>query len=247
MNTASTPRSARRTLIALVTATAALALVATSGCTTKVVSAPAGSPTNSVTASGSGKVSATPDEATMNFGVSAQAKTADAALASASKNAEKISAAVKAEGVASEDIQTSGISVYPQTGQTGTITGYEANLTLTVKIRDLASIGEVIAAANTAGANNISGPAFGIADDAAYRADAIDKAVADARTSAEAMAKAAGRSMGDVISITSSNVSVPQPMGGMAYGDAKASLESVPVEVGQLDVIADLTVVFELK
>jgi uncharacterized protein len=247
MNVTGHTRTNRAALALLLAIAALTALAVTTGCTTKVITAPAGAAANTVTASGSGKVAATPDEATMNFGVSARATDADDALAAASKTAEKITAAVLGAGVAKKDIQTSSVSLYPQSDASGKITGYEAGLSLTVKVRDLGTIGEVIAAANAAGANNISGPAFGIADDAKYRAAAIDKAVADARTSAEAMAKAAGGKIGDVISVTRSNVNVPPPVHAGALGDKSAGMESVPVEVGQLDVTADLTVVFELK
>lgn len=247
MKAATRTRSLRFTTMLLLVAAAALALAATTGCTTKVVTAPSGAAINSVTASGSGRVSATPDEATMSFGVNARATDAGTALASASKVAEKITAVVVKAGVDKKDIQTSGVNLYPQTNSSGKITGYDANLSLNVKIRDLDSIGKVIAAANTAGANNISGPGFGIADDSAYRAQAIEKAVADARKSAEAMAKAAKRSVGDVLSITSSNVTVPGPYYDTALSSKGAALESVPIEPGQLDVMADLTIVFELK
>ncbi len=245
---AATPTRSRHTATALLLAAAALlALTSATGCTTKVVTSPAGAAINSVTASGSGKVSATPDEATMSFGVNSRATDAGKALAAASKTAEKISAAVAKAGVDKEDIQTSGVNLYPQSNSSGKITGYDANLSLNVKIRDLDAIGKVIAAANAAGANNISGPGFGIADDAEYRAQAIEKAVADARKSAEAMAKAAKRTVGEVLSISSSNVNVPGPFYDMALSSKSAGLESVPIEPGQLDVTAELTIVFELK
>ncbi len=247
MPAATRTHTLRFTSTRLLVAATALALAATTGCTTKVVTAPTGAMINSVTASGSGKVSATPDEATMSFGVNARATDAGKALASASKVAEKITAAVAKAGVDKKDIQTSGVNLYPQTNSSGKITGYDANLSLSVKVRDLDSIGKVIAAANAAGANNISGPGFGIADDSAYRAQAIEKAVADARKSAEAMAKAAKRSVGDVLSITSSNVSVPGPFYDFSGAAKSATLERVPIEPGQLDITADLTIVFELK
>jgi len=226
----------------------AIALVALSGCT-KVITTPAGSAANTVTASGMGTAQATPDTAEMSFGVSTTSANAKTALDDASKVAEDITAAVKKQGVAEEDIQTRDVSVYPQTtDQNGkqVITGYSANLTVRVKVRDIGKLGDVISAANAAGANNISGPTFTVADPAPYRAEAIDEAVADARRSAEAMAKAAGKSVGTVLSISSTDVSsIPGPMFAGAALDAAKS--SVPIEPGQLDITANVTVIFELK
>jgi len=113
-------------------------------------------------------------------------------------------------------------------------------------VHDIAKLGDVITAANAAGADTINGPTFSISDPAPYRADAINRAVADARVTATAMAKAAGKSLGSVLSISSGDVS-SQP-GPLYAADATAgAAKSVPIEAGQLDVTANVTVVFELK
>ena len=78
------------------------------------------------------------------------------------------------------------------------------------------------------------------------RAKAIDEAVADARQSAEAMAKAAGKSVGEVLSMSSSDVGlVPGPM--YSTSDMAGAAKDVPIEPGQLDITANVVVVFELK
>ncbi len=226
-----------------------VSIAALSGCTTKVVTAPAAQPLNTVTASGNGKVSAAPDEAVMTFGVTKQSPDAKKALKAASAVGKEITEALKQAGIDAKDIQTQNVSVYPQQTTQGNkviITGYDASLVVTTKVRDIERLGDVITAANEAGANSINGPAFIISEESPYRAQAIDKAVADARKSAEAMAKAAGKSVGEVVSMSTSNVTVPIPMGGVAYS-ADAAKASVPIEPGQLDVSADVTVVFELK
>jgi len=223
-------------------------VVALTGCGTKVVTAPTSEQLGTVTSSGTGKASATPDQAVMSFGVTAQNKDAKAALEDASKTAEQISAAVKKEGVDEKDIQTQNVSVFPISGpDSSQITGYQASLSVSVKVRDLESLSDVIGAASSAGASDISGPSFEVADDTAYQQEAIDKAVADARKSAEAMAKAADKSVGDVLRISSSSTDVI-PLTGRAELSAKdAAASGVPIEPGQLDVTADVTVVFELK
>jgi uncharacterized protein YggE len=225
----------------------ALALVALAGCGTASTSS-TGTAANTVTASGAGTTQAAPDTAEMSFGVTTMSSNAKTALDDAAKIAERIASAVKKQGIAGEDIQTRDVSVYPQSSdQNGkqVITGYQASLSVQVKVRDIAKLGEVISAANAAGANTISGPSFTIDDPAPVRAEAIDEAVADARKSAEAMAKAAGKSVGDVLSISSSDMgSFPGPM--YSASDV-ATAKSVPIEPGQLDITATVVVVFELK
>lgn len=235
----------RRVLAA--SALIALALAA-SGCTTKVVSGTDGAGANTVTASGTGQVSAVPDEAVMWFGVSERAKDAKSALDGASKKAEAISAELKKQGVDADDIQTAGVNVYPQYDRNGnTVTGFEASVNYTATVKDIERLGEIITALANAGAQNVSGPSFGISEDATYRRDAIKKAVDDARMQAEEMAEAADKSVGEVVSITSSAVNVPYRNYAAKTAIAEDAAGAVPIDPGTLDVSAALTVVFELK
>lgn len=238
-------------LTALVAALAlGLAAGALGGCT-KVVTTPttpAGAAANTVAASGTGTAQATPDTAEMNFGVMVASDNPKKALNDASTAAEKIAAALKKAGVDDKDIQTRDVSVYPETSYKGgrdVVTGYRATLSVQAKIRDIGTLGDVINAGNNAGANSINGPTFTVADPAPTRAKAIEKAVADARKSAEAMAKAGGKSVGAVLSMSSSDVAAqPMPYAADALG---ARMKSVPIQPGQLDVTSNVTVVFELK
>jgi hypothetical protein len=223
-----------------------LALVALAGCgQAATTTAGTGATTNTVTASGAGTAQAVPDTAEMSFGVTTLSDNAKSALDDASTVAEQIAAALKKQGIDEKDIQTQDVSVYPQTvDQDGkqVITGYQASLRVSAKVRDIAKLGQIISAANAAGANEIGGPVFTIDDPAPARAEAIDEAVADARKTAEAMAEAAGKSVGDVLSMSSSDAgSFP-----MAYGVAEAAGD-VPIEPGQLDISANVVVVFALE
>jgi uncharacterized protein YggE len=243
------------TSLAVLAALAALAAaMLLGGCTTKVVTASGSGPqAGTVTAQGSGTASAIPDQAVMSFGVSAQAKDAKSALDQVSAKADKVDAAIKADGVADKDIQTQNVSVDPQYGNVPSgssrpapIIGYQASLSVSAKVRDLGSLSKVIDDATKAGLDNVNGPTFSISEDSSYREVAIAKAVADARITAAAMAKAAGKSLGAVLSVTSNTVNSPI---GLAYSGHRigAASAAVPIQPGQLDVSADLTVVFELK
>jgi uncharacterized protein len=241
------PLKNRYATVALLAALA-LALAALAGCGVAGTSSAGAAAANTVTASGTGTSHAAPDTAEMSFGVTTTSANAKTALDEASSGAAQIATALKKQGIAGQDIQTQDVSIYPQTvDQHGkqVITGYQASLTVAVKVRDIAKLGDVISAANAAGANDISGPTFTIADPAPARAKAIAAAVADARKSAEAMAQAAGKSVGAVSSLSSSDVgSVPNVYGA---ANAAGAAKSVPIEPGQLDITANVVVVFELK
>ncbi len=239
-----------RTWLVLVVALLAAA-VALGGCTTKVVTAPSGTAVNTVTSTGEGKAVAAPDQAEMTFGITMQGTDAKKTLDDAAKRADAIIAALKKAGVAKEDLQTSGVSLYPQqdysSGKAPRITGYQASVQVRATIKDIEKVGDIINAGTAAGANEVYGPTFTLSEQSASRADAIDKAVADAKARADVMARAAGKSVGAVLSISEAGVSVPP----IVYADsAKSSLggaAAVPIEAGTLDVTANVTVVFELK
>ena len=220
------------------------------GCTTKVVSA-TDKALDTVTASGEGKAVAAPDEAQMGFGSTTQGTEAKKTLDEAGKKSAAIIAALKKAGVAQEDIQTSGVSLYPQqdysNGKTPKIIGYQASVQVRVTLKDMATIGDIIEAGTAAGANEVSGPTFTLSEKSASRASAITKAVADAKARAEVMAKAAGKSVGDVLSISEAGVTVPPIYARSANYALDAAAAAVPIETGTLDVTANVTVVFELK
>jgi uncharacterized protein YggE len=222
-------------------------LFALTGCGAAVSSA--GSAPDTVTALGTGTGSASPDTAQISLGVTFISKDRLAAQDGASKTAAAIIAAVKAAGIDAKDIQTGQISLNEQYGSTGSkITGYQASQSIDVKTKSLDKVSAAITAATNAGATNVSGPTFTLADANAARVDAITKAMADAKVRAQAMAKAAGRTLGRVVSVTEGASSQPGPLfdSALTSGASKSSIP-VPVETGQVDTQTQLTVVFALQ
>jgi uncharacterized protein YggE len=230
----------------LAVAALAVALVVATACT-KVVTTDTAT-TNSVTAAGQGKASATPDEAVMTFGVTSNAPDPKTALASASKTAAKITGAIKGQGIPAEDIQTWSIELYPRASKTKPGRNYQASISVRVTIRDIDKVGDVVGAADGAGATNINGPNFTVSDWSPYQTKAIDRAVKDARSNAEAMAKAAGRTLGNVISVSTASANVPVAQYGSSFIPYSGMRGlTVPVEPGQMEITEDVTVVFDLK
>lgn len=206
--------------------------------------------TATLTVSGVGEASATPDMATITVGVETQGPTAVAALDANSAQAGALIAEAKARGVEDRDIQTSGLSIYPQYDQRSQtregppeIVGYNVSNEVRVRLRDIAGLGETLAALVGAGANQMRGISFGIADDQALMDKARKLAVADARRKAEIYAAAAGVELGPILSISEGGGRVPQPGGPMMRSMVA---ESVPVEAGEGAVSITITLVWSI-
>ncbi len=195
---------------------------------------------------GTGVVKTTPDTATISAGVVTQAVKAANAIDANATAMTKVIDALKASGVDSKDIQTAYVSVDPRYDDSGqSLVGYNATNSVTAKVRDLAQVGDVIDAAVAAGANSVSGPSLSRDDqDQLYR-DALEDAVAKARLKATTLARAAGRSLGEIRSLSEETVG-SGPIAYDAYA-AKAPVASTPIEPGTTEVTASVRVVFALS
>ncbi len=209
-----------------------------------------------VSARGEVSVFVDPDVATVNLGVSTTDKSAATARQKNTKAMTAVVAAVQKAGVAAKDIQTSNVSIYPtydyQKSSTE-VTGYQVSNTVTITVRDLTKIADVVNAALGAGANQINGVSFDLQDkDSVY-----DKALADATKKAskkaKVMADAAGLAVGDIVSIVESGAEGQPYYGGMgAYVDmanaapkeAAAANLGDSIQVGQINVYASVTVTY---
>jgi uncharacterized protein YggE len=199
-----------------------------------------GSSGATITVTGNGTADAVPDRASFQFGVDTRAANARDALTRNSSAAAAVVAALKTAGVDGADLQTSVVSLSPQTGSDGnTIVGYAATNSVSAAV-PLAKAGSVVDAAVGAGADSVSGPSLDTSDrDALYR-DALKRAVADAKAKAEALAASAGVQLGAVRTISEAGAPEPLP-----YAARAAALgPAVPIEAGTQQVSATVTVTF---
>jgi uncharacterized protein YggE len=195
---------------------------------------------------GTGSVTTTPDTARLSAGVTTQGSTASEAMDANARAMAKVIAALKDAGIASKDLQTEFVSVNPRYDDAGqAITGYSATNSVSAVVRGLSDVGDVIDAAVAAGANNVNGPSLARDDqDKLYR-DALEKAVANARDKANALASAAGVSLGKIRSLTES----PESAGPIAY-DTFSALKAdsgTPIEPGTAETTATVRVVFAIS
>jgi hypothetical protein len=201
----------------------------------------AGTSTDSVTVSGTGTVIAVPDQAEFDFTVQTKAATAAAALSRNATDTKAVITAVEGSGVAEADIQTTQVSLDPVTSSDGTsITGYTAFDTISVTKLAIAMAGAVVDAAVGAGANGVSGPSLSVSSQDSLYNQALKAAVAQAKTKAQALADAAGRSLGVVTTIVEGGGSPSVPF---AVGAAK---DSTPIEAGTQQIQATVTVTYAL-
>ena len=228
---------------ALVVAIAALSVRV--GPTTAAPATAADPATHTITVSATGKVTVVPDVARVTLGVTITKGNVKSARASAASAMTNIIAAVKAQGVADADLQTVGLSLYPQyaNGSSTRIAGYTISEQLQVTIRDLDKTGDVVDAATAKGATDVNGISFELADPAKAMNDARASAVAAAQVSAQAMATAGHVTLGSVVSISDTNPGTP-----IYYGASRAAAldAATPIKVGTQDVSVLLTVVFEI-
>lgn len=207
---------------------------------------------NTIIVTGTGKVTTLPDEASIQVSVQSDGTTAALALDLNSKDMQKVLDRLKAEGVKDSDIETSNVVVYPNryydqsTGQEKT-TGYRAENTVTVTFRDLAIIGKIFAAVVEAGADNVYGPTWQLSEDNPAMATALTRAIANARSKAEAIAADQNVQLGDAIVISESSASTPIYMyDKAAAAGAGESITVPPINPQNLDVTASVTVTYRM-
>ena len=199
-----------------------------------------------LTVTGEGQASATPDMATVTIGVSATAPEAGPAMDAASESARAILDRLDSLGIDPRDRQTSDLSLQPIWSDGGpgvapTVTGYEAGNMLTVRVRALDSLGDVLAAVTSDGANRLSGLTFGLQDPDPVMEEARRDAVADAMARAEVLADAAGVTLGPVIEMSEQGGGyAPKPMMEMRAASAP------PVASGEATMSARVNMVFGL-
>jgi uncharacterized protein YggE len=204
-----------------------------------------------ITVTGVGTISVVPDAIRFNATVSALASTNAAALSTASKSAAAVRTALLKAGIATKDIRSANISVYPEynwTQEAGTkITGYRASQSFDVLVRTASKAGSIIEAVVTAGGDSVQlgGVMPTTLNPATSTEEARAAAVANAKSKASSYAKLLGTSIGKVLSLeeqSSPVYSTPFPM-------AKASADAAAVEIdlGEQDVTVTITVRWALN
>jgi uncharacterized protein len=196
-----------------------------------------------ITVTGVGTVTGTPNQLMLSMGVQVNGASVSSALAQANAAVRAVTAALQQRGVAAADIQTSGMSIYPNYEANSQVpVGYGVSESLTATLTNLSAAGSQIEAAVHAGGNavTVDNVSLNLTDDGALLASARANAVMDAHAKAAQFARALGEPLGQVISISSADQATP-----IMYGaQASAAKGSVPISPGSQQVSVSITVVY---
>lgn len=199
-----------------------------------------------LTVSATGAVQGIPDRAELTAGVVTQAATAASALAQNSAKMQSVFAALERLGVPKTAIRTSNFSVSPDysngNGSARQILTYSVSNTVTVTLALAAQTGAMLDALTAAGANQIYGVRFGIADPGPLLTKAREEAVREASEEARTYAAAAGVTLGPIQSISAAGGMAPQPV-----MMARAMAAPAPIAPGTENVSASVTIVWEIR
>jgi uncharacterized protein YggE len=234
------------------TTIAAVALLALT-LATPIAAAEGGANPNqrTIEVAGNGEVQAAPDFAVLSLAIETHAATAAEAAGRNGALAQKVSDALRAKLGDKGKTWTGGYSLNPEYSDQSrpnakpSITGYQAQNTITVQTGALDLVGPLIDAAIAAGANRVNSLDFNLHDDTRARNEAIAKAAKDAQTQAQALAAALGLKLGPIVNAATASIDRPQPMMGarltMAMGRA------TPVQPGEVTVPATVSLTYQIE
>jgi uncharacterized protein YggE len=206
-------------------------------------------PPSAISVTGEANVSVAPDQAQIDGGVTSEAKTAREASEANNAAMSKVLVALKGAGIDEKDYQTSRLSLQPQFATPSKVTeraglvSFRASNRVTVRIRDVTKVANVIDVLVGAGANEIGGINFTVTQASKHLDEAREKAIADARRKAEIYAKAAGVTLGEPISISEEGAPSPVFRGKMAAPMAAGA----PVAQGEEVLSVTVSVTWAIK
>ena len=204
-----------------------------------------------LTMNGVGSAQIAPDMAEITLGVITEAKDAAKAHNDNAAQAARVQAAVKALGVAERDIQTTRYDFSPiydvkDNGRSVT-TGYTVTNAIVVKVRNLANVGKVIDAALANGANRVDSLEFSASDPSAAKDAALADAARDARSKADAVARALGVRIVRILNVYADAQS-PAPRNFMPMMMAKEAYDAgTPISAGELSFEASVNISYVIE
>lgn len=201
--------------------------------------------------SGSGMVQGAPNQATITLGVVTQSETAAEAQQENAGKATAIRNALAALGIEDSDVKTEEYSFRPEYSREGkerVVVGYMASNIMRVYVRNVSMVGDVVDTVLANGANTIHSLDFSIRDTDALRKRALESAVKDARSKADAIARALGKSIVGVHHVTENTGAFqPRHSNVMMMKSMDMAAESTPIDAGTMSLTADIHIEFILS
>jgi len=210
---------------------------------------------NGIWVSGQGKVTVIPDIAVVVMGVETQAQNVGDAQQEAAEAMDALMKVLEGAGVSQSDIKTANYNVQPvytwdEPQRTSIITGYRVSNSVTVKIRQVNSAGEIIdevvrASGDAARINNVY---FTVDDPEQYYKLARERAMVDAKSKAEQMAALSGVQLGKPTYISEGSTYYPPVIRyDNVYKEGDAQAPGTPITPGDADIILNVQVVYAIQ
>ncbi|GAC1629355.1 MAG: oxidative stress defense protein [Nevskia sp.] len=212
----------------------------------------------SVSVSGKGEVSATPDRARLAMSVEITKPDLRAAQAEVNRSVRDYLAQVRSLGIRDEDISTAGLSIrseYDYSAKGGRrFLGYRVSRGIEIVVRDLDKLGDVLLRATNAGINGVSDPQLESTKQEDLQREALAKAAADAKAKAKVLADALGVKLGAIHTLNANTEYTPPPIVAQGRFRALAATAEAPESgndqigfaAGQIKYSASLSADFDL-
>jgi len=199
--------------------------------------------TRMITVTGYGMTEFVPDMAVITLGVSHQHETAREAVAEVAVTSGAMLTRLGGLGIAPRDMQTSNLSLsqtwdHSAPGKPAKVVGYEARNLVTVRIKDLTALGEILGHVTAEGANRFQGLHFALQNPQPQIDEARRRAVADGKARANLYADAAGVVLGELVEIRDAGPDAPRPMA--LVRESFAADMAMPIAKGELTVSASV-------
>lgn len=198
----------------------------------------------------SGEVTRVPDVAIITAGVVTRSQTASAAIQENSARMDRVLAALTKAGVADRDVQTSSINLNPEyryvENQPPQLVGYSASNQVSIRFRDIRNSGRILDALVTEGANQINGPTLTIDKPDAALDEARANAIANGRARAELYARAMGKRVGRIVSVSETGGAYPVPPPMPVMMEARAQAADTKIVPGEQKLQVTVSMVFDL-
>lgn len=220
-----------------------------------------------ITVTGEGTVYAVPDVAELSIGVKSQGKTLKSAQADNTAKYNAVIDFIKANGVEAKDIKTTYYNVNPQyqydnrpcpllssypcpPQEPPKIVGYEITSTLSVKVRNMDKVGDILDGVVSAGANEVNGPSFSIDDENKPKEEAKKIAIEKAKESAKKLSRDLGVRLLKITGFSESGGYPPIYYARALEakgGDFAAPMPAPSIEPGQNEVKVNITITYEVR
>ena len=208
-------------------------------------------PGQGILVSGTGTATAEPDLALINLGVQVLSPSVGEALNTANTSLESILQVLSNYNVDESDTQTRYFNINTQYDYSGdgapTVAGYEVTNELSVKVRNIESLGDMITDVVDAGGDpvRVNGINFAIEDTAALEDEALAQAISDAQARAERMAELSGVELGDLVSVSQAGAAAPDY--GMAFAAEMARSAPTPIRTGDLEITIQIQALYTIN